>query len=72
MAVLTSRGRKAMLKKSPGKFALSGGRFPINDKIHARNALARAAQGLKRGTLTPAEYKKVCAKANAMLRGKGK
>ncbi len=41
MAVLTTRGRKR-LKSSD--FALKGGRFPINDLAHARNALARAAQ----------------------------
>lgn len=28
MAKLTTVGRKRMLKKAPGKFALPGGRFP--------------------------------------------
>jgi len=41
MAVLTSRGRKRL---SSGKFALPGRRYPIHDRAHARNALARVAQ----------------------------
>jgi hypothetical protein len=59
-----------MLSKRPKVFALPGGRFPINDKVHARNALARVAQGLKRGTLTAAEAATVRRKANRMLHGK--
>jgi len=32
-------------QKLPAKaFALKGGRYPIHDKAHARNALARVAQ----------------------------
>jgi hypothetical protein len=54
MAKLTPRSRKRMPKTS---FALPGKRYPINDKPHARNALARVAQ---HGT--PAEKKKVRAK----------
>jgi hypothetical protein len=41
MAKLTTRQRKALPKKD---FALSGGRYPINDPSHARNALARVSQ----------------------------
>lgn len=42
MAKLTSRGRKRMKASS---FALPSKRkYPINDKKHARNALARVAQ----------------------------
>jgi hypothetical protein len=49
---LTTRDRKKLSKKS---FALPGKRkYPIPDKAHARNALARVAQ---HGT--PAEQKKV-------------
>jgi hypothetical protein len=41
MAKLTSKQRK----KIPGKdFALPGRRYPIEDKAHARNALARVSQ----------------------------
>jgi hypothetical protein len=41
MAKLTTQERKRLPK---GDFALPGGRYPINDANHARNALARAAQ----------------------------
>jgi hypothetical protein len=41
MAKLTSKARNALPKK---EFALGGGRYPIEDKNHARNALARVAQ----------------------------
>ena len=42
MARLSSRTRRRMSSKS---FALPGKRkYPINDKAHARNALARVAQ----------------------------
>src|ERR1700761_3981650 len=49
---LTTKDRKKLSKKS---FALPGKRkYPIPDKAHARNALARVAQNG-----TPAEQKKV-------------
>jgi hypothetical protein len=38
---LTALGRKHIAKKN---FALPGGRYPIHDQAHARNALARVAQ----------------------------
>ena len=41
MAKLTAKGRKRMKTSS---FALPGRRYPINDRAHARNALARVAQ----------------------------
>jgi hypothetical protein len=41
MAKLTAAGRK---KIAPSNFALPGGRYPIHDASHARNALARASQ----------------------------
>lgn len=41
MAKLSTKQRKAMPRS---EFALSGGRYPINDKSHARNALARVSQ----------------------------
>ena len=41
MAKLTAEERKKLPKKD---FALGGGRYPIPDKNHARNALARVAQ----------------------------
>lgn len=41
MAKLTAKARNALPKKD---FALGGGRYPIEDKSHARNALARVSQ----------------------------
>ena len=41
MAVLTAAARR---KIAPGNFALPGGRYPIHDASHARNALARVSQ----------------------------
>jgi hypothetical protein len=41
MTKLTSATRK---KIPTGEFALPGRRYPIEDKAHARNALARVAQ----------------------------
>lgn len=62
---LTSKGRKKLGKKS---FALPGKRkYPIPDKSHARNALARVAQ---HGT--PAEQKKVRAAVKKRFPSLGK
>ena len=47
MAKLNAAKRNALPSKD---FALPGGRYPINDPSHARNALARAS-----GNATPAE-----------------
>ena len=41
MAKLTSKQRRKLPAKD---FALPGGRYPLNDKNHARNALARVSQ----------------------------
>lgn len=41
MAKLTYQERKHIPKKD---FALPGGHYPIEDKAHARNALARVSQ----------------------------
>jgi hypothetical protein len=41
MAKLTYKKRKKLPAKA---FALKGGRYPIEDKAHARNALARVSQ----------------------------
>ncbi len=56
MAKLTAAQRKNIPAKD---FALPGGRYPIEDKAHARNALARVAQ---HGT--PAEKAAVKAKVH--------
>jgi hypothetical protein len=41
MAKLTTAGRKRI---KPKNFALPGRRYPIEDRAHARNALARVSQ----------------------------
>jgi hypothetical protein len=41
MARLTAKARKAI---APRNFALPGGRYPIEDASHARNALSRVSQ----------------------------
>lgn len=41
MSKLTAAARRAIPKKD---FALPGGRYPIEDASHARNALARVSQ----------------------------
>lgn len=64
MAKLSYKGRQKMPQS---KFALPGGRFPVEDKPHARNALARASQGVAKGTLTPAEAAKVRHRAHHVL-----
>ena len=72
MAELSDKGRKQIKDKNfglPGKGDESG-RYPVHDKAHAANAKARAAQQLKKGNITPAEKKKIDAKANKKLGGK--
>ena len=65
MSKLKSEEREDLAK---GKFALSEERkYPIEDKAHARNAKARAAQQEKAGNLSPADRKKVEAKADKVL-----
>jgi hypothetical protein len=63
MAKLTYKARKSMPKKEfalPAKKEGGKGGYPINDKAHARNALARvSAFG------TPSEKKTVRAKVHA-------
>lgn len=64
MAKLTTGQRNKMPKKD---FALAGGRYPIEDKSHARNALARVSQ---HGT--PAEKAEVREKVHRKYPGIGK
>ena len=54
MAKLTARGTKQIKAEN---FALPGRRYPIQDKSHASNALARVSQNG-----TPEEKRKVRAK----------
>lgn len=64
MAKLTTKARKAIPTKS---FALPGRRYPIEDKSHARNALARVSQ---HGT--PEEKATVRRRVHAKYPGIGK
>ena len=64
MAKLTTQERKRLPK---GDFALPGGRYPINDANHARNALARAAQHA-----TPSEDASIRRKVHAKFPQIGK
>lgn len=64
MAKLTSKGRKALAAKT---FAGPKRSYPIPDKAHARNALARVSQ-----FGTPDVKKEVRAKVHAKFPGIGK
>jgi hypothetical protein len=64
MAKLTSAARKKLPKSD---FAGPGRSYPVEDKAHARNAKARAAQ-----FASPSLKAKVDAKANKVLRGNGR
>jgi hypothetical protein len=64
MAKLTTAARK---KIPDSKFALPGGRYPVEDKAHARDAKARASQQEHAGNLSAADKAKVDRKADAVL-----
>lgn len=64
MAELDTRDRKKLPKKD---FAGPGRTYPVEDKPHARNAKARAAQAVKAGRMSKAEEKKIDAKADRVL-----
>lgn len=66
MAKLTTKTRKALPKKAfaePGKRA-----YPIENKAHARNALARVTQSENKGNISASEANKVRAKARKVLK----
>ena len=66
MAELDTNQRKKLPKS---KFAEPDKRaYPIEDKPHARNAKARAAQAVKAGRMSKAEEKKIDRKADAVLK----
>lgn len=67
MARLSYKKRARMPKREfalPSRRNRGKGGFPINNASHARNALARAAQGLKHGTLSSSEAAKIRAKVH--------
>lgn len=66
MGKLDAAARRAIPQP---QYALPGKRFPVEDAKHAANAKARATQGVKAGTLTPAQAAIVRARANKKLEG---
>jgi hypothetical protein len=68
MAELSPKSRRKLPAKDfaePEKRA-----YPIEDKSHARNAKARAAQAVKAGRMSKAEEARIDKKADAVLRKK--
>ncbi len=67
MAKLTTKQRNKLPKSDfglPGREA-----YPMPDKSHARNALARASQMEKKGKLSSSSKSKIDAKAHRILDG---
>lgn len=64
---LTTKARKKLPKTA---FAGPDRSYPVNDKAHARNAKARAAQQLAKGNLSPSAKARIDAKANKVIKGK--
>ena len=65
MATLSEKKRDSLPKS---KFGLPDERkYPMPDESHAANAKARAAQQVKKGTITKAEKQKIDRKADAIL-----
>lgn len=65
MTKLSSEGRDHL---PASKFAEPEKRaYPIEDKAHARNAKARAAQQVKAGRMSKAEESRIDKKADAVL-----
>lgn len=69
MAKLSTQSRNVLPKSD---FALPGGKYPVEDKAHARDAKARASQQANKGNLSTADKAKVDRKADAVLRSEGK
>ncbi len=69
MSKLTTATRK---KLPASDFALPGGRYPVEDKAHARDAKARASQAYNSGHLSAAEKAKVDKKADSVLAKRGR
>jgi hypothetical protein len=69
VARLTAKTRKAL---PTSKFAGPGRSYPVQDKGHAVAAKGRATQAVKAGRMSPAQAQKIDAKANRVLKGRGK
>jgi hypothetical protein len=64
MAALTAKARKNILSS---KFALPGGRFPVENKKHARLAIGGATRSERAGNITPEQATKVKHRADHVL-----
>ncbi len=64
MARLTTEQRKKM---KSSEFALSGRRFPVEDKTHAEKALQLVGRAQKAGNISASEAAKVRAAARKKL-----
>jgi hypothetical protein len=64
MAKLDAKERRELPDSA---FALPGRKYPIPDKSHARDALVRASEGLKKGWITKEEHTTIARKANSVL-----
>ena len=69
MSKLTASTRNKLPKSD---FALPGGRYPVEDQAHARDAKARASQQHNAGSLSATDKATVDRKADAVLRKGGK
>jgi len=69
MAKLTTKQRNAL---PASDFAGPGRSYPVNDRAHAANAKARAAQQVAKGNLSKSAEGRIDAKANRILNKKGK
>jgi hypothetical protein len=67
MAKLTAKARSKIPSK---QFAGPDRSYPIEDKAHARNAIARASQQQNAGNLSLEQAVRIKAKARAKLAGK--
>lgn len=67
MTVLTAARRHNMPKS---QFALSGERFPLNDKVHDRLAISGATRALHAGNISASEAADIKAKARRKLMAK--
>lgn len=64
MTVLTAKARKDI---PSSKFALPGGRFPVENPVHARAALSGASRSLAKGNITPEQAATVRHRAESVL-----
>lgn len=68
--MIRAKKRKSLPKS---KFALPGSRkYPVDTKARAANAKARATQQHKKGKISASTKAKIHAKANKVLKRKGK